>query len=189
MKQILLVLFICVTGLVYGQETSYLCNGETKTLTASVTGGTAPITYTWAGTVGGSTTGATRSVTASGTYTWTATDATGCTASGTHEIVVEPIPTIVIVAENTCLNTAQTISATGVPSGYSYSWTFDTGAIPTTSTAASQSVTYTATGTKTITLTITRTQTGSTNGCSATCTFTQTKVITIGNLTGQSSCG
>lgn len=190
MKRLLFfaILLLSAVGM-SAQETSYMCAGETKTLTASATGGTAPITYSWAG-PGGTTTGATRSVTASGTYTWTATDAAGCTASGTHIVNVEPDPTasITINATNICVGASQTISATGVPAGYTYSWNFGSGATPATSNTASTSVSYSTTGTKTITLTITKTFTGSTNGCSSTCTWTKTTTITVGQLSGGSSC-
>jgi hypothetical protein len=185
-----LISFVFLASFASAQETSFLCAGQSKTLTASATGGTAPITYTWTdGTT--LTSGATRVVTISGTYTWTATDASGCTASGTHNVTVEADPTasLAIVATNACLNVGQTVSATGVPVGYSYSWNFGSGATPATSSAASQSVAYTTVGTKTITLTISKTSTGSTNGCSATCTWTKTTTITIGSLSGSSTCG
>lgn len=190
MKKIILCLLMALPIFAFAQETSYICGSGSKVLTATTSGGTNPVTINWTGT-GGTTTGAARTVTAAGTYTWTATDANGCTASGTHVVVIEPDPTasIVINAVNSCLNTAQTISATGVPSGYIFSWNFGSGAVPTTSTNGSESVSYTTTGTKTITLTITKDFIGSTNGCSGTCTWTKTKTITIGNLTGSSSCG
>lgn len=174
----------------FAQETSYLCaGGATKTLTASVSGGTAPITYSWMG-PGGTTTTASRTVTTAGTYTWTATDANGCSASGSHVVVIEADPTasITINAIASCLNTSQTVSATGVPSGYGLSWDFGVGASPPTANGSSPSVTYTTTGSKTITLTIQKAFNGTTNGCSATCSWVKTKVITIGNLTGSSTC-
>ena len=183
------MVFMVLSLHINAQNTSYLCPGTSKTLTASVSGGIAPITYTWAG-PGGNTTGPTRSVNATGTYTWTATDATGCNATGTHIVNVEADATslLVINAVNNCLNVSQNISATGVPSGYSYSWNFGANAIPSTSTSSIQSVTYSAVGSKIITLVISKTTAGI-NGCDATCTFTVTKTITIGNLTGTSTCG
>jgi hypothetical protein len=200
MKRILyLSIFIFSSLALFSQEMSYICAGAgSKTLTTSITGGTGTITYTWSG-PGGVTSGATRVVTAAGTYTWRAVDNNNvpsdstkwCTAMGTHIIAIEADPTasIQIIAANSCLNTGQIISATGVPSGYRFSWNFGSGAVPTTSTNTAESVSYTTTGTKTITLTVTRDLTGSTNGCSATCVWTKTRTITIGNLTGSSSCG
>lgn len=190
MKYSILLFFTLLSISLAAQETSHICAGSTKVLTASVTGGTAPITYTWTSPAPTTTTGATVTANLAGTYTWNATDATGCTATGTHLIVYEADPTasIVINATNICINTAQTISATGVPAGYTYAWDFGAGAAPATATTASNSVSYSTTGTKTITLTITKTNTGTANGCSATCTWVKTTTITVGSLTGTSSC-
>lgn len=172
------------------QETSYICGSGTKTFTASATGGTAPITYTWTSPSSIITSGATVNAGAAGIWTWIATDAVGCTATGTHTLIIESDPTasVAIVAVNSCLGSSQTISATGVPVGYTYAWNFGSGATPATSTSASASVTYATTGTKTITLVITKLLAGSTNGCGASCEWTKTTTITIGSLTGGSSC-
>ena len=172
------------------QETSYICAGGTKVLTATATGGTAPITYTWTSPSAVVTTGATVTANAAGVWTWNATDANGCTATGTHTVNIEADPTagISIVAVNGCIGSSQTISATGVPAGYTYSWAFGTDSSPATSTASSASVSYSSSGTKTITLQISKTFTGSANGCSATCVWSKTATITIGSMTGSSSC-
>lgn len=170
------------------QETSFLCAGTTKTLTASATGGTAPITYVWTSPSSVATTGATVSADAAGTWTWEATDANGCTATGTHVVNIEANPNATITAVDVCLNSAQNISATGVPAGYEYSWGFGAGATPATSSTATTSVSYSTTGSKTITLTVTRVFTGTTNGCSETCTWTSTATINVGELAGTSSC-
>jgi len=185
-----IILMAFATTITTAQETSYICAGSTKQLTASATGGAAPIVYTWTSPSAVTTTGATVTANASGTWTWEATDANGCTATGTHIVNIEADPTagITINAVNSCIGSSQTIDATGVPAGYTYSWNFGSGATPATSTASSASVSYSSTGTKTITLTISRTLTGSTNGCSATCTWTKTATINISQLTGSSSC-
>lgn len=174
----------------FGQETSFLCAGTTKTLTASATGGVAPITYTWTSPSAVVTTGATITANASGTWAWSAEDVNGCTASGTHVVTIEANPTtgITINANNSCVGSSQTISATGVPAGYTYAWTFGSGAAPASSTSASASVSYSTTGTKTVALAISRTFTGSANGCSATCTWNKSTTITVGQLSGSSSC-
>lgn len=133
----LLILLPFLTN-VNAQETSYICGSGTKTLTASASGGTAPYTYTWTSPTNVTTTGATVTAGAAGVWTWTATDANGCTATGTHTIVIETDPTasITINAANACVDASQTISATGVPAGYTYSWNFGSGATPPTSTSA-----------------------------------------------------
>ncbi|QLH46108.1 MAG: hypothetical protein HWD58_11015 [Bacteroidota bacterium] len=86
-----------------------ICNGQTATITA--TGGS---TYLWQP---GGTTGATRNVTTSGTYTVTATNAQGCTASTTRTITVNPLP--VVTASSTglsiCNGSSTTLNASGHP--------------------------------------------------------------------------
>jgi hypothetical protein len=190
MKNSVIIFFFLLSFNMFGQETSFLCAGTTKTLTASATGGVAPITYTWTSPSAVVTTGATVTANASGTYSWTAEDANGCSASGTHIVTIEANPTasIVVNANNSCVGASQTISATNVPAGYTYSWSFGSGASPATSTSASTSVSYSTSGSKTVALTISRTFTGSTNGCSATCTWNKSATITVGQLQGNSSC-
>lgn len=190
MKHLIFFILITFSSVIYGQETSYICGSGSVTLTASASGGTAPYTYQWTSPSSVVTSGAVVTASASGAWYWNALDANGCAISGTHTIIIESDPTsgITINANNVCIGTAQTISATGVPSGYTYSWDFGSGANPTTSTSPTESVSYSTSGTKTITLTIERTFTGSTNGCSETCTWVKTKTITVGQLTGQSTC-
>lgn len=190
MKQLFVFIFLALSINAFSQETSYICAGSTKVLTATATGGTAPINYTWTSPSSVVTSGATVTANATGTWTWEAEDANGCTATGTHIVNIEANPTasITINATNTCIGAAQTISATGVPAGYTYSWNFGSGASPATSTSSSASVSYSTTGTKTITLVIEKTLTGSTNGCSATCSWTKTTTINVSQLTGSSSC-
>jgi len=188
MKHLFFILFIFFGLTVQAQETSFICAGATKILTANATGGTAPITYTWTSPSAVVTTGATVTANATGTYTWTATDVNGCTAAGTHDITIEANPTVTLNAVGSCVGSAQTISATGVPAGYTYAWNFGSGATPATATSPTASVSYSTSGTKTITLDITRIQTGSANGCSATCVWTKTTTVVIGTLTGGSSC-
>lgn len=188
MKHLILILLIFGSTLAYTQETSYICGAGSKTFQASATGGTAPITYVWTAPGGSTTTGAAVSASIAGVWTWTATDAVGCTATGTHTLVIEAEPTVTINAVNSCSGAPQTISATGVPAGYIYSWNFGSGATPATSTSSSASVTYSTTGTKTISLAITKLTAGSTNGCGAECEWNYSTTITVGNLTGGSSC-
>ena len=189
MKHIIFLLLLPLS--LMAQETSYLCEGASaKNITANASGGTSPYTYNWTGPSSFTSTSQTISVSTGGTYQFTITDANGCSAVGNHTLTVVDDPTgdITINADDVCLNTAQVISATGVPSGYTYAWDFDTGATPGTSTSASESVSYTTGGSKTIELVISRTYTGTTNGCNATCQWTVNTAITVGTLTGSSSC-
>lgn len=196
MKHIFLFIILAFSLSLSAQETSYICGSGTKTLTFNPDAGvTCPSGFvvTWTSPSNVTTTGVSVTANAAGVWTYSAScpDYPSCpAATGTHTIVIEPDPTasITLNATNSCVGANQTISATGVPSGYTYAWDFGSGANPATSTSSSASVSYSTTGTKTITLVISKTFTGSTNGCSATCTWTKTTTITIGNLTGSSSC-
>lgn len=104
-------------------------NANNGTATASVSGGTAPFTYTWSNgfveTVPA--TSSTVNNLAGGTYTIQATDATGCTATQTvtignpPQIISDAGPDITI-----CTATTGNIGAT-TTAGYSYSWASTTG--------------------------------------------------------------
>jgi len=188
MKKLFFLSFLLMSFVAMAQETSYTCEGTDITLTCTATGGTAP-TISWESPSGSTVNNASVTTSEAGTWTWTIEEG-GCSVSGTHILIVEADPTasITINAVDNCVNTTQTISATGVPSGYSYSWNFGTGSTPGTSTNASEDVSYSSAGTKTITLTIEKSFTGSTNGCSPTCSWVITKNITITELSGSSSC-
>lgn len=190
MKYLFFIFFSILVVNLSAQETSVICADTTKTLTATGSGGATPYIYKWVTPRGDTLTSQTVQPDTSGTYVWLIKDQNGCSASGTHHVTIIPNPTsgITINANNSCLGTAQTISASGVPAGYSYSWDFGAGASPATATSPTVSVSYSSSGTKTITLTITKTENGSANGCNGTCTYVMTKNITVGSLSGGSSC-
>ena len=102
-------------------KTNVLCNGDANgTATATVTGGTPPITYLWNN---GATT-ATISNLAVGIYSVTATDKNGCSASG-QVIVAQPAKLTLALTSTpaTCLSTGTaTVTATGGTSPYTYLW-------------------------------------------------------------------
>ncbi|MEO8149616.1 MAG: SprB repeat-containing protein, partial [Bacteroidia bacterium] len=138
------------------------CNGGNDgTITISVTGGTAPITYNWSN---GATTAGNNNL-SSGIYTITVTDANGCTATQSTTITS---PTIIsVTASSTAASCNQnTGSVSAIASGgtgtLSYQW--NTGAISTI-------VINLPAGTYSVTVT-------DANGC------TQTDNANISNLTG-----
>jgi hypothetical protein len=98
------------------------CGASNGSLTATTTGGTAPYTYRWST---GGTTG-TISNLGVGTYTVTATDANGCTSSGSMAITTST--SIVVTASATAArcNGAASGSATATVTGgsapYRYAW-------------------------------------------------------------------
>jgi len=101
---------------------SPVCVGKTISLTAS--GGT---TYQWSGPNGFSSSGATASInnatisTHAGIYTVTVTNASGCTATATTNVVVNAVPEVTITSNSpVCAGQTLTFTATG---GTTYSWT------------------------------------------------------------------
>ncbi|MBI1288161.1 MAG: T9SS type B sorting domain-containing protein [Flavobacteriales bacterium] len=120
-----------------------LCEGESSDLTSSASGGAAPITYSWAASPADASLTASQqnptvSPTATTTYTVTATDAGGCTA--TEQVTVNVSPAIVLNAvmdqQSNCgqADGAVSVTASGgtVATDYSYSWDSS----PTQNTAA-----------------------------------------------------
>lgn len=117
------------------------------------------------------------SATTAGVYAWKCTDVTGCETSGSWEvIIIDPV----ISAVDLCSGGNQTVSATGVPAGYSYSWSFGSGASPPTSTTGSTLVSWSTSGSKTITLTVTS------GDLSTSCPVQL--AIQVGSITGSVTC-
>lgn len=84
-----------------------ICTGDTATLTANVTGGTAPINYSWnTGEISEAI-----SVTTTGTYTVTVTDSNGCTATASQLITASTAATTIA-----SINNAAAMSFNGVDS-------------------------------------------------------------------------
>lgn len=116
-----------------------VCIGNSSTLTASGSGGTGLITYTWVA-------GPTNSVYVTGPsittiYTVNITDANNCPGSQTVSLVVNPLPTIAVNSGSICSGQSFTM----VPSGAN-TYTFQGGSAivsPTTNTS------YTVVGTST----------------------------------------
>jgi hypothetical protein len=123
-----------------------VCSGAPATLTA--TGG---VSYVW------STGATTPSITTStgGTYTVTAKNPTGCTATASGTVTVGALPTPAVNSPAICPGATATLTATG---GVSYVWS---------TTATTPSITTTTAGTYTVTAT-------NAAGCTATASGTVT---------------
>jgi PKD repeat protein len=114
-----------------------ICSGDSITLTANATGGTAPYTYVWnPGNISGST--ITVSPTNTTTYTVIATDANNCSGSTTTTVNVTPIPVTVVTpsSDTICFGQSTTLTASG---GTSYVWS--TGGTNSTETVSPTSTT------------------------------------------------
>ena len=148
--------------------TPVICNGgSTGSATVAPSGGTTPFTYAWSPSGG---TGATANGLAAGTYTVTATDANGCSAT-TTAVITEPAPMTASLSSSTnvsCFggnNGQATVTAGGGTAPFTYAWSPSGGTSATAGglTAGSYSVTIT-----------------DANGCSAstTATITQPTALT-----------
>ena len=137
-----------------------LCEGETTTLTAN--GG---VSYVWSN----ASTGNSISVSQSGVYTVTATNAEGCSAPASVTVTVNPLPTITIAGNTTlCAGNSTTLTASGADS---YSWSTGDN---TASVSISAFGIYSVTGTTT---------TGCSNTAEVTVLVSQLPVITISGET------
>ncbi|MFN6091006.1 MAG: beta strand repeat-containing protein, partial [Bacteroidota bacterium] len=157
--------------------TNVLCNGaSTGSATSLASNGTAGYSYLWNT---GSISATINNLTA-GTYTVTATDANGCTASTTANVTQPSILTVSIPSTtNVLCNGASTGSATSLASngtaGYSYLWnTGSTSATINNLTAGTYSVTAT-----------------DANGCTsqATTVITQPSALVINGSSNSTLCG
>lgn len=151
-----------------GTATNISCAGANNgSVVVSSTGGTGSKTYTWSN--GG--TGTTISNLSAGSYTVTATDANGCTATQSYTITAPSAITITGTATNMlCAGTNNgsiTVSASGGTGSKTYSWS-NGGSGATVSNLGAGSYTVTATDA---------------NGCTATQSYTITAPTAI-SITG-----
>lgn len=156
------------------------CNAEGFfSIDLTVSGGTAPYTFSWSD----GTTGEDVDSLQSGTYSVVITDANGC--STVKEIVVEspPAPWVCLISELTAMPVCGSVNnqlSTSVTDAEAYAWTVESsdGTWTITSPADSAAIDFTAGGqnsSATFTLTIQK------DGCLKTCTYTVTSCTTQDN--------
>jgi gliding motility-associated-like protein len=120
--------------------------GSNGLINSTVTGGTAPYTYSWS--AGGSVNPNVSGL-AAGTYTLTVTDALGCVLSASQIITEPTVVAVNIVSTNeTCdyaNNGTATAAGSGGTPGYTYSW--QPGSMNTATVSNLSSGTYTVTAT------------------------------------------
>lgn len=181
-----LILLIIFSYTLKAQEVSYVCGAVNKTLTIVCNNCTGGTTYQWTSPSNVVSTSQSVNATEAGIWLWSITS-NGCAAiTGTHTINQELQPNVSINAVDGCINSDQTISASGVPSGYTYSWNFGQDSSPATSNNSSELVSYSTTGSKTISLDISKVL--PTGACTNTCVWNYSQSITIGNISGTSTC-
>ncbi|MEI6882637.1 MAG: GEVED domain-containing protein, partial [Bacteroidota bacterium] len=141
--------------------TNVLCFGQsTGAINVTLTGGVSPYTYDWAD-LAGTNNGEDRINIPAGTYTVTATDNVGCTAS-TSATVTQPAAALAVtltgVSTTDCVNGTIDITVSGGTGVYTYDWSNDG---PETPDNDPQDLVINALGTYTVTVT-------DANGCTST---------------------
>lgn len=154
-----------------GTATNISCSGTNNgSITVSATGGTGSKTFAWSNGVNG----ATVNNLAAGSYTVTATDANGCTATQSYTISAPTSISITGTATNAACAASNsgsiTVSATGGTGSKTFTWSNGATGVTASNLGASS---YTVTATDA-------------NGCTATQSFTITAPAAIG-ITGTAS--
>ncbi|MBO0940074.1 SprB repeat-containing protein, partial [Fibrella sp. HMF5335] len=105
-----------------------VCAGQnTGTISSSVSGGTAPYTYSWTGPTSNGATTANLTGLSGGTYSVVVTDANGCSTTQATTLTTNPLPSAptASVTQPTCVTTTGTIQIQTPTTGVQYS--FDNG--------------------------------------------------------------
>ncbi|MBN9294728.1 MAG: gliding motility-associated C-terminal domain-containing protein [Flavobacteriia bacterium] len=163
-----------------GTVTNASCGNSNGSINISVSGGTAPYTYSWSN---GSTAQNLSGISA-GTYTVTVTDDNGCTATnGTGTTITNtsaPIVSVGTITSASCgsSNGGINISVSGGTAPYTYSWS---------NGSTAQNLSGVPAGNYTVTVTDDNGCTA-TNGTGTTITNTSAPTVTVGTIT-PASCG
>jgi hypothetical protein len=159
---------------------SEFCQGSNTTLTASVSGGTAPLSYQWqnGGTNIGGANGASYTATAAGSYSVIITDNSGCTVTSSAKAVsVNPVPTANAgPGKSLVCNEVYDLGGVGTGSGgtgsLSYNWSTNPGGVNINNASGANPVIGPFPNTQNYTISLTVTDS---KGCSATSQATVTK--------------
>jgi hypothetical protein len=127
-----------------------ICAGSTQSFTVNISGGTAPYQISWSGPNGFTSSSATITVSAAGTYSVSITDAKGCTTGNAANLIVNPNPVVSISGPTGCQTVPATLTAnvTGGSGTLRYAWTGPGGF-----TSTSQSITISTGGSYTVVVT------------------------------------
>jgi trimeric autotransporter adhesin len=98
-----------------------VCLTNSSTLTAVVSGGTAPFTYNWTGPAAFSSNIQTPSITVNGNYNLTITDALGCSAITTGFVYAKYLPEITTVSTTVCEGNSVVLNL-NAPNATAYLW-------------------------------------------------------------------
>lgn len=174
---------------------SPVCSGGSINLSTSATG----VNYSWSGpnsftSVTQNPTISNATVAMGGTYTLTVTNAsTNCVRQNTTTIIVNPIPTVNAVSNQTVCNNSSTTAVTfsGSVTGTTFAWTNNTPSIGLAASGNTNIASFTALNSSTSNVVATVTVTPSANSCTgtpSTFTYTVKPTPTISPITNQSLC-
>jgi len=151
-----------ITGFLTTETTSF--GTATGTATAQVTGGTPNYTFSWSGLGSNNQTGQSAKDLPAGTYTVTATDSNGCTASDEVTIIdaldLDILPTSICEDEENLIRTSyfevENLTARGGTPPYNYEWDFGDASTPSTASGTgTHRVVYSVIGDKAISVKVT----------------------------------
>ncbi len=111
--------------------TNVVCNGgSTGSISVTVSGGVAPLRFSWTGTNGFTSSNQNLTGLSAGTYSLVVTDANGCTASSNNIAISQPATAITVASQPTTTSVkcfggndgAISVAPSGGTGGYTYTW-------------------------------------------------------------------